>query len=400
MCRTYIILLQCASLLLSATKWSYPLHSLVDQKELHLLLTYSTSSVRHHHHHHSASATSADSANPTVAAASLEWRRRTLQNLCLSILHHGEVRPCLEVKKAKTKREKAAQCKVVVVKLKKSKVPPKSRQAVQRKKAESKEKKSRHPVHYNTFVISNIIEYRRLFMSDCMPEHQLQKIAKGVYGSILLSLLNARPLSHLPVKPKEAEVADDVYSHEMESLSQQCHAFPTTLTMLVASVQHLLEVATVCQHPMLSKVDMLTVLSFWHEINQVLTTPTATITSPSHSSTTDSALVTSRHCCSILVDHLLAQTTISSALWQASLVNILSSLRYQLDLFDDYDKLLAVLVQFFVSSDMIVAESGLVPAIVRTLLSFSRELVSQAKGRTLSGECLLMEVLITAVKKR
>lgn len=363
-------------------------------------MTYSTSSIHHRRHHQ---ATYADSANPTVAAASLEWRRRTLQNLCLSILHHGEVKPCLEVNKARTKQEKAP-CKVVVVKMKKSKVLPKNRQVIQRKKVDSKERKARSPVHYSTFVISNIIEYRRLFMSDCMPEHQLQKIAKGVYGSILLSLLNARPLSRpLLVKPKEAEpvVDDDAYLHEMESLSQQqCRAFPATLTMLVSSIQHLLEVATGCQ-PMLSKVDMLTVLSFWHEINQVLATPTTT--SPSHSSaTTDSALVTSRSCCSILVDHLLSQATISPTLWQAALVNILSSLRcYRLDLFDDYDKLLAILVQYFVSSDVaVVAESGLVPAIVRTLLGFNRELVSRAKERTLPGDCLLMEVLITAVKKR
>jgi hypothetical protein len=326
----------------------------------------------------------------------------------LSVLYYGEVRPCLEVVRANSK--KAGRGGKVVgggVRMKKAKLKCASlNRLVQRKKTESREKKASSkvsPVHYRTFIISNSIEYRRWLKPDSTPERQLQKIAKGVYGSILLSLLNARPL--FQSKPQEVGgcVVEDAYLEKLERLTT-CWVFPQTLSLLVAALEDLLHVSTstgsgssTCHSQ--NKPDLLTTLSFWHEINEVLATPTA-----SHSDTPlcldNIPQVTSTECCRILVDHLLSPAKISPAVWQASLTNLLSGLQHRMDLFTDYDKFLSMLVRFFGSSSCVTV-SGLVPRIVGVMLGCDQRMVSERKGGvSLSGDCLLLEVIIVSLQER
>lgn len=350
-------------------------------------MTYSISAIR------SNISVSADSAG--LAATSLEWRRRALQNLFLSILYHGEVRPCQEVARANAKKlEQASKVQARATR-------PRHRSSslnrvVQRKKVDAKERRASKvgPAQYTSFVISCSIEYRRWLMPDSIPERQLQKMAKGVYGSILLSLLNARPLAQSSGKPgEEGGVARDVYRNKLEGVVS-CRTFPETLSMLVCALEQALRSATAArQSP--SKADLLTTLSFWHEINDVLVIPAHQY---EHLNMDDIPQATSTNCCLILVDYLLTQTIVPPAVWQASLTNLLMGLLNRKDLFVDYDKLLSMLVQFFTSASVVV--SDLVPRIVNTLLDGERELVSEAKGLVLSGDCLLLEVIIIALQGR
>ena len=282
---------------------------------------------------------------------------------------------------------------------------------VRRKKVmESREKKAVSskisPVHYRTFIISNSVEYRRWLMPDSTPERQLQKIAKGVYGSILLSLLNARPLvqSRDEKSPGEGEgekgVAEDIYLDKLECLTLSW-AFPETLSLFVSALEDALQsattTATVGTRQPTNRLDLPTTLSFWHEINEVLAMPVALDESLNQD---HAPQVTSTRCCRILVDYLLSQTKLPPTVWQASLTNLLSSLQHQRDLFNDYDKLLSVLVRFFTTSSCVTV-SGLVPRIVSTMLGHEQRLVSERRGyATLSGDCLLLEVIITALQGR
>lgn len=395
---------QCVCLLLSATKWSYPLHTLIAREELHLFLSYAAANIPY-------TANSTDSADLTTTSTttttttrsnSLEWRRRTLQNLCVSILYYGEVRPCSDFVRAlgskkpaaKPGKEKPPLPKVVAgtdVRKRES-----SARSLIRQVKLKREKKA--PVHYSTFIISNSVECRRAFMPDSLPELQLQKIAKGVYGSILLSLLNARPLTPSICKPVEDPMAVDAYLQELDP-TQPCCVFPETLFMLVDAMEHLLTCAT-SGHHLLNSVDLLAVLSLWHEVNEILATPSNPSSDLYCIDAPQQQVMTSERCCSVVVDYLLAQTSLPPTLWQSALVNILAGLHYHLrKSFLDYDKLLMVLVKFFVSPH--VTLSDLVPRIVQTLLGEEKTLASPSiGGEMLSGNSLLLESLITALQIR
>lgn len=313
----------------------------------------------------------------------------------MSILYHGEVKPCLEVAKVNCRSHVKA-CQTVKVKKVKFRSVSTSRLILKKKYEYVREKKpvKGSSVHYNTFVISNSIESRRLYMADTIPELQLQKIAKGVYGSILLSLLSARPLAPSDVVEPEGAVAD-VYLKRLGPAHCSC-VFPESVSMLVGSVEHLLKSTTDC-HQLLNNVDLLLVLSLWHEMNEILAMP---YNQPAEQlDLGEPQLVNSEQCCIILVDHLLSQPSVTPTVWQASLANILSTLQRRTELFVDYDKLLSVLVKFLVSSTA-GASSGLVSRIVVALLGEERRLVSSSVEGKLSGACLLLDVLITALHKR
>ena len=483
--------------LVSSTKWSYPLHTLISQQELHQLLAYSTSSSQHTTPSSSSSASSSSSSSlhgrgPT---AGLEWRRRTLQNLCMSVLHHGEVRPCLELAKSITNtttttssgsntsnssgNKPAKQSRHQCVRIKKVKLRSSSvgRLVAKKKYEHGRERKSATKpgsVHYSTFVISNSIECRRLYQADTMAELQLQKMAKGVYSSILLSLLNARPLSSCPPAPTVTTAAvagpisfpppelplppggpggeggvGDVYLERLMGGGEcRCLLFPETVSMLVCSLEHLLRVTTGTATPTETTpikatptpqppcdVDLLSLLSLWHEVNEMLVAvshgpqpppplpgqpaPAQTpLTGAVESEPEEPCLVNSESCCMILVDYLLAQSSppsppssfisssVTPAVWQASMIHILSALQHHRELCVDYDKLLNLLVRFLVccsagGAAAAVVSGGLVGRMVSALLGEERRLVSGRLGGTkLSGTCLLLDVLITALQKR
>lgn len=264
---------------------------------------------------------------------------------------------------------------------------------VQRRKVEKKVSSKVSPVHYRTFIISNSIEYRRWLMPDSSPERQLQKIAKGVYGSILLSLLNARPLvQSRGEEGEEGGVVEDIYLDKLERLTTRW-IFPETLSLLVSALEDSLQSATTAgTHQFTSNSDLLATLSFWHEINEVLAMPA---NQDEQLSPDNAPQVTSARCCRVLVDYLLSQTRVPPAVWQAALTNLLSSLQHHSDLFGDYDKLLAVLVRFFSSS--CVAASDLVPRIASTILGMIGE---KEDFTALSGDCLMLEVIVTVLEGR
>ena len=314
----------------------------------------------------------------------------------MSVLYHGEVRPCLEVTKVNSRTHTRA-CQTVKVRRVKFRSSSVNRLITKRKTEAVPEKKSvkGSSVHYSTFVISNSIESRRVYMSDTIPELQLQKVAKAVYGSILLSLLNARPLT-----PSVVEVGDksttDAYLERLGPSHCAC-VFPETVAMLVGAVEQLLLSTTGQRQSSLTDVDLLMVLSLWQELNEVLVSPYTQNTEQYELD--EPLLVNSEHCCVILIDYLLEQPSVSPTIWQASLANILSGIQRRKDLFVDYDKLLAVIVKFLVSSTA-AAASGLVSRIVGALLGEERKLVSGHVQGKLSGACLLLDVLITALGKR
>ena len=323
------------------------------------------------------------------------------------MLYYGEVRPSLKLEKQKTgeieseKPEPAAIFKV------KTKTPSTSmslssfrlkRFAYHRNQSstsltEEKKQVSRvKSVHYHTFIISSTIEYRSLCMPQYLAELQLQKVAREVYRSILSTLLSPKPLSPSLVKPQEEDVStvDDMY---LETAAGSNHGivFQDTISMLSQSLENLLKSAT-DQHQLLNDTDLLTVLSLWHELNTVLLA----------SGKEDQAAqpIASRNCYHILVDFLISSTCISPAMWQLSLVNILTSLGafQKEDQSVDYDKLVLLLVKFFLFSPFNVTD--LIRKIVRSLIDLKVGLFSTAKTSKLSGSCLLLEVFITALQKR
>ena len=314
------------------------------------------------------------------------------------MLYYGEVKPCQEHAVASgmmvEKPKKAVKVKAKAVPLNRVLLKKRSLKSFRAAGSESRDKKTTKvdPVPYNSFIISNIIESRTIFKPESSPELQLQKIAKGVYGSILLTLLNARPLSHsIASRIKEEEenqIVADSYLGKIESINF-C-VFPETVFMLVQSLESLLNSATNC-HQLLSNTDLVLVLSLWHELNTVLMIPKDQLDNLKVQQ------ITSENCFSLLVNFLLDQTSIAPTLWQASLVNIIDFLRDESDYTVDYDKLLSLLVKFFVSGTLV--ESGLIEKVACSLMSVFA-FHSKVKKCKLHGSFMLLEILLMALQKR
>lgn len=293
-------------------------------------------------------------------------------------------------------------------------------------------------VHYSTFIISNAIEHRSLVKPDLMPELQLQKVAKSVYGSILLAMLNARSAaaqSQQQIHGKlggetsannDENYEDDVYLRGLEDSgsSSILYVFPESVSMLVESLEHLLKMAT-AQHRLLSNLDLHAVLSLWHELNLTMLSLTA---SGGGESSSSQLVLSSEECYAVVVEFLLRETSLSPALWQLSLLNLLTHLRHKRgkeEVGTSYEKLLAVLVRFFQQQQHSVGDeggggcgdqegggagggrcavmmTGLVEEMV-AILSGAGEDIVFVVGRSdgvLSGTWLLLEVLMESLKNR
>ena len=403
--------MQCASLLLCSTKWSYPLHTLLNQEDLQLFLTSATLSI-----------VSSDS--PTLTS-SLEWRQRTLQGLFMALLYYGEVMPCLAYVSAvgldEEKIETLPVCQAgAAVSFVKGAASCQSLKEIALNRSAQDLKATGEAsiplskvevIPYSTFIISNTIEYRNKSSPVGVAELQLQKMAKSIYASVLFSLVHPKPLTQPSGSPDRNR--DEHSSPPMPAVAPvdqflndfdcSLHVFPETVSMLVYSMECLLKKAT-SSHQLLSKIDLLSVLSLWHECNSVLTLPPVTLLfsnlTPKAKAAKLSAahttfMVTSEVCYWTLVDFLLAQSSISPALWQISLVNIMGNLQSSLTV--GYDKLLAVLVKLFLSSSSLV-DSGLVQKIVKTLRPLTFH--SHGKGTWLTGSYMLLQILTTALQKR
>lgn len=396
--------MQCASLLLCSTKWSYPLHTLLSQEDLHLFLTSATLSI-------------ASSDSPALMS-SLEWRQRTLQGLFTALLYYGEVRPCLayataaglekEVPATPMGQADGAVSKGASQSLKE--IVLNVNQDLKAIREVSPPLSKVEVIPYSTFIISNTLEYRSKSSPEGMAELQLQKMAKSIYASVLFALVHAKPLSqpmglgghnrdgHSNTPPLPATTPVDGF---LDDFDCSLHIFPETISMLVCSMECLLKKA-MSSHQ-LQEVDLLAVLSLWHECNTVLMVPPIQLLSSNLTPKAKAAklsvarttfMVTSEVCFCTLVDFLLAQTSISPALWQVSLMNIVGNLHSTLTV--DYDKLLALLVKLFLSSSSV--DSGMVQKMVNTIRPLM--LQSSSKGMLLSGSYMLLRILTTALQKR
>ena len=402
---------------MSSTKWAYPLHTLLTEEDLQSFITFATVNV-------------ASSDSPELTS-SLEWQRRTLQSLFTALLYYGEVRPCLAYAKATGQVQKAEEKEAVLVEetgkaLHLAKGANQTlKEIVSKVNAQDSKTSEETPtslskvevIPYNTFIISNTLEYRNKSSPEGVAELLLQKMAKSVYASVLLALVHAKPLAqpvgppdlnhdgacNIPPSPTpDTSAPVDIF---LEDFDISSHIFPGTVTMLIRSLECLLKKAT-CSHQQLRELDLLAVLSFWYECNSVIEKP-ADPEKPAGPpklkakevekkvAVPTGFLITSEECYNTLVEFLLAQISISPALWQVSLINVLGNVCSSMVV--DYDKLLALLVKFFLSASLSV-DSGLVQKIVATLMPQAFQ--SGSKGATLSGLYMLLEILTTALQTK
>ena len=378
-----VCVLQCVSLLLCSTKWCYPLHTLLSQDDLRNLLQSASFSIT-------------PSDKPTVTA-SLELQRGMLQSVFSALLFYGEVWPCVFYAKA-IKQHGKDEAKSKGTHTKSAMEYPSSKEP-------AKDLSKVETIPYNTFIISNTLEYRNRTNPESVAELHLQKVARAIYGSVLLALVHAKPLAqqeeHDPDQIEEGaetSILKDKFLQRQSSCDMLI--FPETLSMLVSSIEELLKKAA-AYHQLLNETDILAVLSLWHRCNAVLTgrsKPPSTSGEEKSKKRTEHKVVyvvTSETCFYILVDFLLAQTSISPAVWQTALICILGNLRSKCTL--EYDQLLELLVKFFLSTSSAV-DHGLVQRIMATLLPLS--LHSARHEDTLSGACLLLEILVATLQKR
>ena len=371
---------QCICLILSSTKWSYPLHTLLEESDLLDLLRSASFSI-----------TATDN---VTATTSVELQRAMLQNVFSALLYYGEVRPCVSmVKAAKPQGEIPAR-------------QPEARSSLVSSFTSPKEVKDANKVEsipYNAFIISNCLEYRSRNGPESMAELHLQKVSKAIYGSVLLALMHVKPVAlkdHLQsdvlAENRNVEpVVKDKFLQDLELGND--HVFPRTLGMLTGAMETLLKQATAF-HQLVNETDVIAVLALWHKCNGVLSSslePQSSADKPNATSQPYAYLATSKLCFSTLVDFLLSQSFISPAVWQSSLVCVLGNLRSKLSI--KYDRLLALLVRFFHYGSSAVAP-GLARRVMTAVLPLY--LYSPSRDTTLSGGCLLLEILVTILQKR
>lgn len=380
------------SLLLCSTKWSYPLHTLLSEADLHSLLRSSTFSL--------------SPSDSSLVGVSLELQRGMLQNLFCALLFYGEVWPCTNFTRI-LKTSEPASDRSVAMKIGKSNSGLScSKDSVKDSKYSPTKVES---IPYNTFIISNTLEFRKRTTPESVAELHLQKVARAIYGSVLLALVHAKPLN--PSRASEdRELDHEVDVDEVSILKDQfiqglessdVHVFPETLSMLIRSIEELLKQAT-AHHQLLNETDIIAVLSLWHKCNAVLSKEQEPLV-PSTKKKLDKKsvdqhviyLVTSESCFYTLVDFLLTQTFLSPAVWQAGLVCILGNLRSKLVI--GYEKVLELLVKFFQCSPSTV-DPGLAQKLTAAVLPLN--LHSSSRGATLSGGCVLLDVLITVLHNR
>jgi len=374
---------QCICLILSTTKWSYPLHTLLGENDLRDLLRSASFSI-----------------SPTdnvTAATSQELQRGMLQNLFSALLYYGEVRPCVHLAKTTELCQDQRE------------MPPARHPGAKSSQVFSltspivvKDPSKVESIPYNAFIISNCLEYRGRNSPESMAELQLQKVSKAIYGSVLLALMHVNPVAHDRLR-SDVSAEDKNKEFEMKDKFLQdlklgdVHVFPQTLGMLTGAMETLLKQATAF-HQLVNETDVHAVLSLWHKCNGVLSSsqdPPSTADRSSSKSQPYVYMVTSELCFSTLVDFLLSQSFISPAVWQSSLVCILGNLRSKLAI--EYDRLLALLVKFFYYSSSAVAP-GLAQRVMAAVLPLY--LYSPSRDTNLSGGCLLLEILVTILQKR
>ena len=106
---------------------------------------------------------------------------------------------------------------------------------------------------YNSFIISNSVEYRLLSSLELPAELELQAVARKTYKSVLLSLLHALP-SGQTVKG-DMTLCDELYAGK--------NPFEHTTDMLIRAIEYLLEQVLRPQ----SSVSMVAVIELWGELH-------------------------------------------------------------------------------------------------------------------------------------
>ncbi len=120
------------------------------------------------------------------------------------------------------------------------------------------------PLSYQSFIISNSVDARLQYSLELPAELSLQCMARTVYESVLVAVLNTRPLP--PLCPLLVGLGG-----EKEEDVPLCPgpAKQSSAMMLCHSIEQLLERAIVPK----SDVNIVSVLELWNELNSVVTEP-------------------------------------------------------------------------------------------------------------------------------
>lgn len=125
------------------------------------------------------------------------------------------------------------------------------------------------PLSYQSFIISNAVDARLSHSLELPAELTLQCMARTVYKSVLMAVLNSRPL----------QVGAPPYLGEGEKEESQRHDIPQELSsaaMLCHSIEQLLERAALVH----SDIDIVSLLELWNELNSVIEEPVADTDEP------------------------------------------------------------------------------------------------------------------------
>ena len=250
---------------------------------------------------------------------------------------------------------------------------------------------------YQSFIISNTIDSRLLHSTELPAELALQCTARKVYESVLVALMNARPIPPGDLGVKGEEMSPD---QEPNASSGE---------MLCKSIEQLLEKAMSPQ----SNIDLVSVLEFWNELNSVSESSgrrgdgnkmTPPLAEKKERLNTCGLPLCSKHMLQLLLDNLLAPSPPCSRMWQLGLSLIHTAVGQSQGYTVDSDQLLDVLVKLFSGGEQVSGTDSIQASSVSTFLV---DLVPLCVGRSgldgmgreeRLGVHLLLEVLITVLE--
>ena len=119
---------------------------------------------------------------------------------------------------------------------------------------------------YNSFIISNSIDYRIFSSHEISSELELQQLAKKVYESVLHSLLHARPTPDTIADTLSGELSPVDEKGDFLEGDEHEGPFAVSTSMLTSAIEQLLEKARVPQ----SNLDLVSILEFCNDLNSLL----------------------------------------------------------------------------------------------------------------------------------
>ncbi len=173
---------------------------------------------------------------------------------------------------------------------------------------------------YQSFIISNTVETALLGSCQLPIELQLQTLSQNVYESILSSLTLAKP---------QGSKVQQACERIKLSVEDEHHKLGKTITLLLNSIEHLLEEAGEPH----SNIDIVALLQFWKELTSLLPKEIITLVRMKGDegdsfSAKEHAIppLSSELALNLLFDSLLKTSSKSSKLWQLGISLIHASL--------------------------------------------------------------------------